>query len=690
MERDPYKYFRLESRDLLTQFSSGILELEKDGNTNSQVQRLLRIAHTLKGAARVVKLPDIANLAHAMEDVMAPVREPGSPVSREIIDQLLKHLDEIEGMVRALNAPAPTTAAPTAAVTSTPTASAEEQYRTVRADIAEMDGLLDGVVETHTLLNALRAAPRRLADGQQLVSILLAQLAQRSQRENSRQLAATLDRAHATADDLRKLLGGVESGLDVAIDQMDRELQQLRDAAEQLRLVSADVLFSALERLARDVAGGLGKRVNFKTSGSDIHLDAYVLTTVQGALVQIVRNAVAHGIETEAERIAAGKPPAGAVTLSVFRRAGQIVFHCEDDGRGVDLDSVRRKAEQMGQVAPGTAASADDLKIILLRGGISTSTTVTDAAGRGVGLDVVRTSLDQLGGKVTLETTAGRGTSFELVVPVSLTSLQGLVVKSGGDFVTIPLDAVQACLRVNANEISSASTGASILYEDKAVPFVSLSHALFGSSEPPRSAWSAVIVASGDTRAAVGVDELRGTARIVVRPLSARVPSSVLIAGASLNAEGNPQLVLDARGLVAEAPRIAMNTNTPPITQKPILVIDDSLTTRMLEQSILESAGYNVDVAMSGEEGLDSARRKSYALILVDVEMPGMDGFTFVEQARADPTLHNMPIILVTSRNAPEDIKRGMDVRADGYVVKGEFNQTKLLSMIKPLVARNG
>jgi len=688
MDRDPYKYFRLEARELLTQFSTGILELEKGGNTGNQVQLLLRVAHTLKGAARVVKLVDIADRAHAMEDILAPVREPGATVTREIIDRLLAHLDQIDAAVKVLSTPA---APPAAAVapSANQAAPAEEQYRTVRADIAEMDALLDGVVETHTLLNGLRAAPRRIADGQQLVSTLLAQLTQRSQREKNRQLAASLDRAHTTADDLRKLLASVETKLEVAIDQMDRELQQLREAAEQLRLVSAGALFAALERLARDVAGGLGKRVAFHTSGGDIHLDAYVLSTVQGALVQIIRNAVAHGIETEAGRAVVGKAPAGKLTLSVFRRAGQIVFRCEDDGCGIDLAAVRRRAEERGQIAPGANPSEEELRQLLLQGGISTSATVTDAAGRGVGLDVVRSSLVQLGGRVSVQTNPGVGTAFELVVPISVTSLQGLLVEAGGDSVTIPLDAVRACLRVDAGEISSAATGTSIFYRDKAIPFISLARALFGTAEPPRAAWSVVIVGNGDKQAAIGVDSLRGTARTVVRPLSARVPVSALVAGASLDAEGNPQLVLDARGLVSEAPRIAMSANPAATVRKPILVIDDSLTTRMLEQSILESAGYEVDVAVSAEDGLVSARRKSYALILVDVEMPGMDGFTFVEQARADPTLHDMPIILVTSRNAPEDIQRGQDVRADGYVAKGEFNQARLLSMIKPLVARH-
>lgn len=685
MSKDPYKYFRLEARDLLTQFSTGVLELERSGNSDGQVQKLLRIAHTLKGASRVVKLVNIADLSHELEDILSPVRAPGSAVPREVIELLLQRVDSIEKLFQEISG-APVASNPTPAATSPVL---EDQFRTVRADITEMDALLDGVVETHTILNKIRETPRRLAEGTQLSSILLAQLSQRSGREKNRQISAALDRAHATADDLRRLLARLEGSLDNAIDQMDRELQQLRGAAEQLRLISAGTLFSALERLARDVARDLSKRIVIDLSGSEIHLDAYVLSTVQGALVQIVRNAVAHGIEPAAERTKAGKPAEGRIKVSVTRGTGYISFRCEDDGRGIDLAAVRKKAEAAGAISAQANVSDEDLTAILMRGGISTSARVTDASGRGIGLDVVQSALTQLGGKVKVETAPGKGTSFELTVPVSLSSVQGLLVEAAGDIVTVPLDAIQTCLRIEASQISTADTGASIVYEGQAIPFISLSRALYGAVEPLRSAWSAVIVENGDSRAAVGVDRLRGTARVVVRPLSDRVPKSKLIAGVSLDAEGNPQLVLDPHGLVSQAVQIAMQADTAVPEQTAILVVDDSLTTRMLEQSILESAGYAVDVAASGEEGLDAARRKTYALILVDVEMPGIDGFTFVEQARADPQLHETPIILVTSRNAPEDIRRGHEVRANGYVVKGEFNQTKLLSMIRPLVARN-
>jgi two-component system, chemotaxis family, sensor kinase CheA len=681
---DPYKYFRLEARDLADQLAKGVLELERGGDSGAIVQRLLRLAHTLKGAARVVKLQEIAEQAHAIEDVLAPSREPPHAVAREQIEQVLKRIDDIAGRI-------PGTAPAAAADAPRPAAPAAEErlgLGSVRADVADMDAVLDGVAETHALLGGLRTAARSAEQAERLADVLQAQLAPRRTAEQGRQPSGSPERLFSLAEELRRGLGGLERNLVSVVDQMDRELGQLREAVEQLRLTSAGTLFTSLERTARDTAQALSKDVVFDGRGGDVRLDSQVLGRVQGALVQIVRNAVAHGIEPARERQAAGKPPAGRVSVEVSRRGRRIVFECRDDGRGIDLEAVRRVAADRGLA--GSAAGglgAEDLFRLLLRGGISTAGTVTAIAGRGVGLDVVREAIERLGGEVQVRSAAGKGTVLELVVPATLASTEALIVEASGTTVAIPLDAVRGSIHVGAAEISRGASGASVVYERNAIPFVPLSRSLDPAARLPGARdYTSVIVAGEDGLAAVGVDRLRGTMRIVVRPLPQHAAAKAIVAGASLDAEGNPQLVLDPDGLVAEARRgdAAALEPTPPAL--PVLVIDDSLTTRMLEQSILESAGYEVDLALSGEEGLESARRKRYALFLVDVEMPGMDGFTFIERIRADPELNRTPAILVTSRANPEDLQRGKDVGAQGYVIKSDFNQARLLSMIRPLV----
>jgi len=551
--------------------------------------------------------------------------------------------------------------------------------------------VLDGVAEAHALLNSLRGSAQGVEQARHLAELLQAQLAPLASANHGRQSGGA-NRRLGVVEELCRKFGGIERSLATTIDQMDRELRQLRDAAERLRLVSAGSLFIALERTARDTARALGKRVAFEGKGGDIRLDSHVIETVQSALIQTIRNAVAHGIESEGERAAAGKPVAGRLSVHASRRGRRIVFECRDDGRGVDLDAVRRVALQRGML-DRTAKELDAQELIgmLLRGGISTSKTVTAVSGRGVGLDVVREAVERLGGDVVVRTSPGVGTTIELVIPPSLASVEALIIETKGaggvaTTTSLPLDAVRSALRVPASEISCGSPGASILYEKKAIPFIPLATALDHAPWSPARSWTAIVVAGAEGTAAVGVDRLLGTGRVVVRPLPHYVTASPIVVGASLDADGNPQLVLDPDGLVTAAQRggpARLDARRP---GRPILVIDDSLTTRMLEQSILESAGYDVDVAVSAEEALEILRHKRYALILVDVEMPGMDGFTFIERIRSDPVLHDIAAVLVTSRASPEDLQRGRDVGAQGHIVKSEFDQAELLAMIRPLM----
>jgi two-component system chemotaxis sensor kinase CheA len=679
---DPYKYFRPEARDLVDQFAKGILDLEKGGNA-AAVRQLLRLAHTLKGAARVVRQVEIAKGAHAIEDALSPFRDSTEGIAREQIDAVLQHVDEIAGRIAAL-APIEN-----AEIQTPSKAELGEGPRTIRTDLAEADAVLDGVAEAHALLNGLRGVAQGLEQVRHLTDRLAAQFPSSASAEHGRQLAGGSNQRLAIAAELRRRFGAVERNLGSIVDQMDRELGQLREAAERLRLVSADNLFTALERTARDTGRALSKQVSFEAKGGDIRLDSHVLETVQGALIQIVRNAVAHGIETEAERTAAGKPPAGRVAVEIARRGRRIVFACRDDGRGVDLEAVRRVALQRGLIGPAIKElDAEAVVRMLLRGGISTSKTVTDISGRGIGLDVVREAVERLGGEVGFRTEPGVGASFELVIPPSLASMEALIVVAGegGNATAIPLDRVRGTLRVTAAEISCAAPGASILYEQQAIAFISLSTVLAGARWSAGRNWTIVVVAGPDGTAAIGVERLLGTARIVVRPLPQRMTASPIVVGASLDADGTPQLVLDPDGLIAAARRGDAGEAEVAPPRRLVLVVDDSLTTRMLEQSILESAGYEVDVALSGEEALGLVHARRYALILVDVEMPGMDGFTFIERLRGEAASRDIPAILVTSRAAPEDRKRGQEVGAQGYIVKSEFDQAELLTIIEPLM----
>jgi two-component system chemotaxis sensor kinase CheA len=694
-QQDPYKYFRIEARDLCEQMGKGTLDLERGGGPNVVVPHLLRLAHTLKGAARVVKQTEIADLSHAIEDALEPVRSQTGPAPRACIDSVLGLIDRIRAALAVIDgAPAaPTTAAQAAkAVTAVATAPVEESaHRTLRADLREVDDLLEGISEAHGQLGALRRGVSGIERARHLAEVLVDQLG------TSRHGAAWAgggagagDKVRSLADELRGLVSGFEQSLSRGVEQVDRELSQVRQVAQRLRLLPASAMFNLLERTARDAATTLGRQVQVVTRGGEVRLDADVLGTVQSALVQAVRNAVAHGIETEAERKLAGKPALGSIHLEIERRGGRVAFRCRDDGRGVDRQAVRRAAEARGLPAAEAARMSDDALIgLLLKGGISTSRAVTAVSGRGIGLDVVREAAERLGGQIAITSEPGRGTTVEIAAPVSLASLEALVVEYGDRAAAIPLEAIRRIVRLRPGDVARTASGESILFDGQVIPFAPLSGPLrAGRVEAAggERAATAVVVAGGAGCAALGVTRLRGTETIVVQPMPDGVAADAVIAGASLDAEGNPQLVLHPDALVAAAGHADGRARPETRTRLPVLVIDDSMTTRMLEQSILELAGYEVDVAMSAEEGLEKAAQRRYALFLVDVEMPGMDGFSFVATTQRDPALRDIPAILVTSRNATEDRARGVEVGARAYIVKSEFDQIELLDRIGKLV----
>lgn len=304
-------------------------------------------------------------------------------------------------------------------------------------------------------------------------------------------------------------------------------------------------------------------------------------------------------------------------------------------------------------------------------------------------MDVVREIAARLKGKVTVHSEAGKGTSLEICVPVAVSSLTALEMDAGGTVASVPLHAVRETIRVLDCDIVRSAGKDSVVYDRRAIPFLALKKALTNKMVVDRKSrsWSVVVVEASCGMAAIGVDRLLGVTSIVLRPLPALSEADPILAGASLDAEGNPQLVLNPEGLVAAA-RAGTAPGFEPVSGKrpPVLVIDDSLTTRMLEQSILESAGYEVDLATSAEEALGKARQKQYGLFLVDVEMPGMDGFEFVSHTQTDAALRSVPSILVTSRNAAEDRRRGEQVGARAYIVKGDFDQGFLLQRIREFV----
>ena len=684
MAADPYRYFRIEAAEILEQLQAGLLELERGAPPAEVVAKLLRLAHTLKGAARVVKQKEVADLSHAVEDLLVPLRDAGAQVVPQVIQQSLVHVDGMKTLMLALSSQPVAVVAP---APGTPLeAKGEDTLWAAKPNIEDLELLTDGIAELNVQLGAVRGSRSHLERVRGVVDLLGDRLAVRRLQPASE---SEMLKLRLLAEEIARGLADSERELSTGVEQAARELSQIRDAAERLRLVPINSLWGSLERTARDAALSLGKSVRFEARGGEVRLEGELLGLVQRALMQAVRNAVAHGIETPAGRSAAHKPAEGSISIDVSRRGRFVVFSCVDDGSGLDFEAVRQSALQRG-VAPAALAALDEagLARLLLQGGISTAGTVTPVAGRGIGLDLIRETAEKLGGSVVLQSAGRRGTTLALEVPVSLSALTVLLVEAGGRVVALPLSAVRGTARQSPEEVTHTAQGDTVLWAGQVMPYVSLGRLL--SDAAARSGYldrSVVSMEADGAMAALGVERLLGIESIVLRSVPELALLSAAVSGASFDADGNPRLVLSAEGVMQSVRRVAAAPRIAPRERAPILVVDDSLTTRMLEQSILESAGYEVDLAVSGEDAMEKAALRKYALFLVDVEMPGMDGFTFIERTRKDPVLREVPAILVTSRASAEDVERGRAAGAVAHIEKKEFNQTELLERIRRLVS---
>ncbi len=722
MQKDPYKYFRIEAKELLEQLDRGVLDLEKPATAKDAVGRLLRLAHTLKGASRVVRQAKIGELSHTFEDALAPHRDGAHAPPPEVVNKLLAMLDQIKALIAALDAPAAApvpvaaapalapvpapapvavkpaaldqqalaelAAAPVAAKAAAPAAPVhEERIESLRVEIAEVDALLESISELGIRMGAFRRHLEQSSRVERAAGALVEQLHKRGDRG-----AQANARARVLAEEVRFSVSGMRQGLTQALERAEEELTQVVERSEAIRLVPANIAFAALERGVRDAAQAVDKPVEWVTSGGETRLDGHVLSGLREALLHVVTNAVTHGVESAAERKAAGKPPFAQVRLAAQRRGSRVVFSCSDDGRGVDIEAVRRLAVKRGLVQEAEAAALTPEQVIrfIFAPGLSTATQVTELAGRGVGMDVVREVTERLKGEVTARSVPGKGTTVEISVPLSLTSLTVLVVEAGEVTLAVPMDALRRTRRVPAAEIHQSEHGDSLIDEDRAIPFVPLSRILRGDehAQQPRAAWSVLILRSGQDALAVGVDKIREIESVVLRRLPALAGPLPVFAGASFDSEGNPQPVVDPGGLIKAARELsgAVVQAKSSAARPPVLVIDDSLTTRMMEKSILESAGYEVDLAVSAEDGLAKAAKRSYGLFVCDVDMPGMSGFDFVAKTRADAVFKKIPAILVTSRSSDEDRRRGASAGASAFIVKGEFDQGVLLGKIRELI----
>jgi two-component system chemotaxis sensor kinase CheA len=455
-------------------------------------------------------------------------------------------------------------------------------------------------------------------------------------------------------------------------------------------MVSVGTVAAPLRRAVRDIARASGKRVRWELAGEDTELDRHVLEQLREPLVALVRNATDHGIESPAERATSGKPEEAVVRVHAMQIGADVVIAVGDDGRGIDVARV--------QASAGRRLSDAEALRVIFEPGLTTAEQVSGVSGRGVGLDAVRSAVDALRGRVEVRTEPGRGTEFRISVPMTLAVLRCLLVRSGARAYALPMHSTATALRAPARAVVSAEGRPALMLDGDAIGFSLLGDVLGTAREAVdgrRDAPAAVVLATASGRHAFQVDELLGQRDVVVKDLGVLLPRLPLVAGASVEPDGGIMLVLDPDGLILAARSAPGTTAEPAAPPAPaelprpaarLLVVDDALTIRELQRSILQRAGYDVGTAGDGEEALRALAERPADLVVCDVEMPGMDGFTLTREIRSTPELAATPVLILTSLGDDADRRRGMEAGADGYLVKSAFDEHTLLSAVRRLL----
>jgi chemosensory pili system protein ChpA (sensor histidine kinase/response regulator) len=492
--------------------------------------------------------------------------------------------------------------------------------------------------------------------------------------------------------------------------QQSRVNSELQEGLMRTRMVPFDSLVPNLRRTLRQAAQETGRRVQLKVDGAHGEMDRNLLERMKAPFEHMLRNALAHGIEAPEDRVAAGKPAEGTVDIAVSREATEVVLHVSDDGRGMDREAIRRKAVERGLLAADAVLSDRDLYGFVLESGFSTAAEVTQLAGRGVGMDVVHNEIKQLGGSLAIDSTSGKGTMFTIRLPFTLAVTQAILVKLGESSYAIPMSSVQGVARVARDDLERrlAAGDPKHVYAGEEYVIHDLAQLL---GLPRQRAGEDVQVPllmtrSGDQRAAVRIDSVVGSREIVVKSVGPQLSSVPGIFGATIMGDGAVVIILDlaplvrrlaslrARveaGAVEEAPAWldAEIGHAPETRQKPlVMVVDDSITMRKVTTRVLERADLDVVTAKDGLDALEKLQDSVPDLMLLDIEMPRMDGYELATYMRNDPRMQAVPIIMITSRTGEKHRQRALEIGVERYLGK-PYQEDELLRHVQEILRRD-
>ena len=773
LDADLFPIFEEEALELLPQLGGALRQWTERPDNLSARGEVLRVLHTLKGSARLAGALRLGEMTHRME---SSIEKLGSEnLSAAQIDPLLSRFDDLLGNFESLrNRPAeefalpegsthadapdnaesvvedPILSAPAApvplrmapqAVAPTPQRTAGNQSVRVRSQLldrlvnqagevmitrsrleARLEQMRSSMSDLSGNLERLRHHLRDIevqAESQMQSRMALAK--ETSQQfdplefdrftrvqELTRMMAESVNDVATVQRNLQRTVEGTEDDL-IAQGRQARGLQ--RDLL-RTRMVEFEAISERLYGVVRQAAKDTGKQVKLDITGGSMDIDRGVLDRMAPAFEHLLRNSVAHGIESPEVRAAAGKPAAGSITIALQHQSNEVSVVFSDDGAGLDLPRIRRKAFESGVVSDAHAMSDVDAANLIFLPGFSTAGAVTEISGRGIGMDVVRSEMNALGGRIETSSVSGSGTRFNLVLPLTTAVTQVVLLRLGDLVVGVPASLIEIVRRIPAKELEAAYLSDTFMQGGEAIPFYwggALLQASSHSNEMITKNLPVSVFRSAGQRIAAHVDEVLGNQEVVVKNLGPQLSRLPGLTGMSVLASGaviliyNPVALASVYGEQAKALRLtalapkgsdgaAQGTPVMPpmmagVTHVPlIMVVDDSITVRRVTQRLLKREGYRVVMAADGLQALERLQDEKPTLVLSDIEMPRMDGFDLARNIRSDAKLHDIPIIMITSRIAEKHREHARELGVDHYLGK-PYAEDELLRLVRQYCA---
>lgn len=741
LQKELIEVFRIELDEKIQSIADHLLQLEKNppaSGRNALLEEIFRDAHSIKGASRGVGLDVVADLSHGLESLFSALKKQPEWPTSDAIDAALESLDFMRGAFQQFvqdikpsaqqaksisqrlksatetiqhqtpplplepptSAPAQISQPPTARwrppLPSAPPVEAIEEPLPPPVTSPESEVLhltIDKMERLGAWTEEINVAILDVIDPLQKTRLIA------EQAELLAQWLHTLSLAPTSAKEAVKEIQSVCASLRHELTTASRQLQQLTRSMQrevvEMRQVKIATLTRLIPRMVRDLARELGKQVDIEILGDHLVIDRTVLNLLRDPLNHLLRNALDHGLEAPEQRSTHNKPATGLIKLHFLQAGHRLQVIIQDDGVGMDAQRIGQSAIKKGIIDAEScqALNQDERLKLIFRPGFSTREILTTVSGRGIGLDVVQTNLRAIHGSVRVATQINQGTTFTLDLPLTMTTQRGLIIRVAEQVLAIPTTPIEHILLVRPQMRIRVDNRDALLLDGTPTPLGFLADILGVGQKTPwpaTKAIPAVVISNGWRKVAFLVDDALEDREIVIKKLPPPLWSVPNVAGGAITGTGRVVVVLDPIALIESAlthPTHASFDRTPaPMTKKRILVVDDSITTRTLENNILTNSGYSVQLATNGLEAWEILQKQPFHLVISDVQMPIMDGFQLTERIKSSDTLKEIPVIIVSSLGSAKDQQRGVEVGADAYIIKGQFETKALLEVVEQLI----